>query len=494
MSVRAAMSAFTHRGVRRRHAIELVAYSGGLVALLLLVASWICAQARLAPRMYTKEYNLPEIPWNELALADIFGVMLLALGLFVLAPAAIAATVAAERRSGTLDQLRTTPLDPFGLLVGLVVGAPARFYILCAGPLALHVLCGLTGIIPLDTLATSLITLGLGGAVCAMVAMAVALAPRQDSGGAFIALGVAGLLGVSGLIAAALATERQGVSWSFLHPAGALNASMLVHDGLWRHLAVGYWSLEKFNEPAFSSALAFSPLLSAVVSLAGGVLLARASCRKLASPHLPLFSKAQAVAMFALFAAAIILPLPSFDPSGRRAGMTALGFGMFLLPVMGTLGLFATPSFEAWALALRRGKKPNAWSDDGAPHQAVWVMLVIFVLLVNLRLGGMGFPWQVRDRHLVAFAWSAWVAFSLPIFMLFAATRYQTAATRWAFGVAVGAHLLFQVICIGLSTDGYLAFSERTVVQIGLLASFFVPSWVLFRQQTLRKHTLAASA
>src|SRR5262249_2848073 len=114
-----AIAAFAHRGVSRRHSLELLAYSGGIVVLLLLISAWICAQGREAPPSY-----LPPIPWNELGLADLLALYLLALSAFVVVPAQLAAVVASERRGGTLDQLRTTPIEPFGLLSGLLLGVP----------------------------------------------------------------------------------------------------------------------------------------------------------------------------------------------------------------------------------------------------------------------------------------------------------------------------------------------------------------------------------
>jgi hypothetical protein len=134
-----------------------------------------------------------------LGLADLLAVALLALGLFVIAPAAVASAVAAERRSGTLDQLRTTPLSPLGLATGIVVGAPAKLYLLCAGPLALHVVAGLSGAIPVESLVASLCVLACGGLASALFGLAVALAPRQETGGALSALAVAGALGTLGL-------------------------------------------------------------------------------------------------------------------------------------------------------------------------------------------------------------------------------------------------------------------------------------------------------
>jgi len=492
MSVVKAISAFAQRSVRRRHAFELLAYSGGAVALLLLFSTWIVAQAQVAPRASYALDGLPPIPWSVLGLTDLFMVGLLAAVLFVLVPATVAATVAAERRAGTLDQLRTTPLDPLSLLAGLVIGAPARFYLLCAGPFALHVLCGLTGVIPLETLLTTTVTLAIGGAVCALLAVVIALAPRQEQGGAFVALGVAAIIGISGFIAIALSTEHSGSSWAFLHPAGALNSAMMSYDGLWRHLCTSPWNLDHFDRASYIDTLNLAPFLFALFALATGVVLCRAACRKLAASHLPLFGKLQALVLFSLVAAAVILPFgQERELRSYLAATLPLVFGLFLLPVAAALGLFATPSFEAWALRIRSGRRARAFADDAPPHHAVWAMLAVFVALVVVRVLPLGYLEIVPQRGLVALAWACFTAATLPLYMEFAATRYATAATRGAFGVAVCAHLFLQLIAIGISSSSHSGVYETTYIELAILFALVVPSWVLFRQSALRKRTLA---
>src|SRR5258706_3747080 len=145
MSVKVAVSAFVHRSARRSTAAQLLLYSAGIAVLLVVLSAWIVSQADEPPGgtcYWSGCTPLAPVRWSVLALADVFAAGLLGLGLFVLAPASVAAAVAAERRAGTLDQLRTTPLSPLGLTAGIVVGAPAKLYLLLAGPLALHVLAG----------------------------------------------------------------------------------------------------------------------------------------------------------------------------------------------------------------------------------------------------------------------------------------------------------------------------------------------------------------
>jgi hypothetical protein len=75
--------------------------------------------------------------------------------------------------------------------------------------------------------------------------------------------------------------------------------------------------------------------------------------------------------------------------------------------------------------------------------------------------------------------------------MLFATTRFVSPGARWAFGVAIGAHLLFQAIGIGMMTDNYLDRTESMVIEMSALSGLIVPAWVLFRQRALRRRVLS---
>jgi hypothetical protein len=475
--IAATISAFAHRGVRRRHALELLAYSGGIVALLLLLAAWICAQGREAPPPF---YKIPPIPWNELGLADMFAVYLLGMAAFVIIPAQVAAVVASERRGGTLDQLRTTPIEPLGLLAGLLFGVPARLYLLCAGPVALHVLCGLTGVIHFDTMIASLATLGTGGLFCTVLALVVALAPRQDSGGTFVALAVAAFLFGSGILTMALVGERSGIHWAFMHPAGALQAELVSHEGLWRALLSHWWNRDKFAEPAYSGQLSLQPVLAALLSVTAGLVLARGACRRLAAPHLPLLSKTQALALFGLGAASLILP-----------STAPLVFSLLLLLFAALLGLLATPTVEAWLMGLR-DKRVRPFADDTAPHAAVWSMLALFLALVAARIGGHGFPELWRGRDWTALAWGCGLAATLPIYLLFASTRYATAGARVTFCAGISAFLLMQAIAVGCTLGGMRDGAETSFVEFAAVLGLAVPIWVGWRQRVLRAKLLAA--
>jgi hypothetical protein len=482
MSVTTAISAFAQRSVRRREAVQRLIYSAGMSALVLLCSSWLCS---LELRSEPESAPLHSY-WQVLPVADLFALATLAVCLLVLAPAVVAATVAAERRAGTLDQLRTTPLAPLALTVGLVVGAPIRLYLLCAGPLALHMVAGLTGAIGLDTLVATTVVLAAGSILSCLVALNVALAPRQDSGGAFVALHVAALLGLLGVISVCLPSEQMSASWAFLHPAGALQAVLLSHDGLWRRLIFSEWSVQRLSESEHLGKLLLAPLLSTAMSLAGSFLLARAACRKLAAPHVPLLSKPQALALFGLAAAAVILPIPVENLGSSR--VTACIFAFLLLPVAALLGGLATPTFESWAMALRRGGRVAWWRDEAGPHVTHLLMMGALAALLWLTLhdvleGGLDGDWPL------ACAWMVSVFATVPIYTLFGFTRYSTPAARFGFGAAVLAHLIVQLIGIVLYFNRVhevgLLFVEVTAV-----AGVMVPLWVWLCQRRLARRTL----
>jgi hypothetical protein len=116
--------------------------------------------------------------------------------------------------------------------------------------------------------------------------------------------------------------------------------------------------------------------------------------------------------------------------------------------------------------------------------EAAWAALV-FVLLQNHTL-----HYAHRDESL-ALLWSAGLALTLPVYFLFASTRYATVAARWAFGVAVAAHLICQMIAIGLLRDREVHGFAGTFVTLAAIAAVSVPGWVVYRQHVLRQRVLA---
>jgi hypothetical protein len=499
MSLKTAITAFAHRGARRGTTASFLVYSGVLVGALLLLAAWIAPEAAHSDAEMIKMWweskppmhvDLDPAWWSTLALADVFACFVLAFAGFVVAPAMVAAAVANERRAGTLDQLRTTPLSPLGLAAGLVVGVPTRLYLLCVGPLALHVLAGVAGPLPLHTVIESLAVIGVGTFASCALALCVALAPRQESGGTFAALGVAALLAFFAFMTGVFASDHHLVAWSFLHPAGALDGVMLTPRGLWRRMVLGPWG-GRFDEDAYTAGLPLVPLASVAASLVFGGILLRAACRKLAAPQLPLFGKKQAVSLFVFAATTLVGPLVASGLlDSKFASDGAYAFSLLLLPVLVAVGLFATPTFEAWAMSLRRGGRVGWSSDDASAHRAVWLMealwaVAVFVLLSDHRFHGLD------GEEALALLWTATLALSLPVYFLFASTRYATVAARWAFGVAVTAHVIMQMIAIGIVRGHDARGFAGTYVTLSALFGVGVPAWTAWRQRVLKLRTLA---
>jgi len=141
-----------------------------------------------------------------------------------------------------------------------------------------------------------------------------------------------------------------------------------------------------------------------------------------------------------VFAAATIVgPLVVADRLYDFDANVAYGFSALMLPALVVVGLFASPTFEAWALRLRGGRRAGWSSDDASAHRAVWLIeglwaALVFVLLDHHRMHALG------SDETLALAWTASMALTLPLYFLFASTRYATVGARWAFGVAVAAH------------------------------------------------------
>ena len=98
---------------------------------------------------------------------------------------------------------------------------------------------------------------------------------------------------------------------------------------------------------------------------------------------------------------------------------------------------------------------------------------------------------SMDGEETLALAWSCGLALTLPIYLLFGSTRYATMASRWAFGVAVAAHLACQLIAVSLmrghDTHGFAG----TFVTLAGIAAVAVPAWTAWRQRVLRLQIMA---
>ncbi len=486
MSLATAVTAFSQRGARRGQAFAFVIYSGILTALTLALAAWIAPISRAEDldrfRIYHVEIPLPQ--WTTLGLANVLCGLLLALACFVVAPAMVATAVAQERRAGTLDQLRTTPLSSLQLALGFIVGVPARLYLLCAGPLAVVVVATLSGPAPLSLLAGTLGLLVVGTATSCAVGLCFALAPKQESAGALLALGVAAVLAILGLTTGSMAAAPGVYHWAMWHPAGGLSALWQSEETLWLRL-VGWHP--GYEDAISSDSYSFVALQSFVVSLALGVLLLRAACRKLAAPQLSLLSKNQALGLFVLVVSAVLLPyVGSRSRFDRDSAWIAT---LFLVPLIAQLGLQATPTFEAWAIARRRGRRPSWRDDDAAPHRIMWLMQGLWATLILVHFGR---DWIDRVS-MVSVGWTALLALTLPVYVLFAGTRYRSPAGRLAFIVAVAVHLVGQqAVAITVYQNQAHGHFVTTFMVLAGIVGVLVPAWVLWRQQAMARALVVA--
>jgi len=216
--------------------------------------------------------------------------------------------------------------------------------------------------VPLGVLVASRRGLAFG-----LIGAAVGLTQRGR--GAMVTLGFAAISTITALWAAVLAHSPHLARWAFLHPWGAIHAHMISHSELYRHVTMSSYSAsELLNDRGFVDALGLAPLLALALFGAVAVILARATCRRLATPQVPLLSKLQALVLFSLAVAAIMLPHLAAPPSGWDAAAAhALVCHLLLLPWMAALTAFATPGHDRWAINLRRMRRPASGSPASSP-------------------------------------------------------------------------------------------------------------------------------
>lgn len=118
-------------------------------------------------------------------------------------------------------------------------------------------------------------------------------------------------------------------------------------------------------------------------------------------------------------------------------------------------------------------------------------MMGVFYALCAVKLFAAGFPFSLYERELAGLAMATFTAATLPVYMLFANTRYTATAPRWAFGAAVSAHLIFQIITMVIVHEqGFRNDAAGTVAKLGAALMLAVPAWVLYRQRVLTRRTL----
>ena len=467
-----AISAFSARSTKGRRPV-LVAFSM-LVALAIFAVSHRIA-SHLAAESALLEGVLTETP-SAMAIADLFAIVLLCGGLLVVAPAMTAAQVGEERRSGTLDLLRTAPLSPTQLVAGFVAGAPSSLYLLLVGPFALHVVAGLTGGLPLQAMGESIVLLIAGSIALMLLCTLASLSVGREAAGVGGPLILTGLLAIFGLITVGMSTEASSSTWAHLHPAGAISALYRSFAGPYRSAVCNVWCRARFEEPEVASLSLIAPVFAALVYLAGGALLLVATRRALAGETASRLHKMEAIGLFTVAVVAILVPMRIvIDPRSLDQGTAAGSAFALVLPYLACV-IGATPSATAYGAGRARALSPAS-----APLLSALLMLAIGIA-IGLLLYGRALLTTFEEAHrsgaMVGFVL---LALTAPIYSLYSATRLSGSAARLGFWALVGTHMVLQVPVIASFMHGGNGWSS-TLCEAGLALGVLVPSIVMWRQ------------
>src|SRR5262249_41701964 len=147
------------------------------------------------------------------------------------------------------------------------------------------------GLITVSAFVASTLLLILGTVWATLLALAFALAPAKDNVSPLDAVSVAGALGLTCAIFCSFASSSDMAAWAFMHPAGGIQAALILGNPFWRDAFMGHYRLPLANEHAH--ALMLSSLLSVASTIGWIAILLRACARKIDSPDRPLLSKAQ---------------------------------------------------------------------------------------------------------------------------------------------------------------------------------------------------------
>lgn len=487
-----AISAFSARGARGRRGVLLV-FSALLALVILGVSHQVAARAaeeaaaaaRTEEVIVTPSYEVapappPKPPLGALEIADLIAMLILGGGLFVVAPAMAAAQVGEERRSGTLDLLRTAPLSPNQLVAGFLLGAPTSLYLLLAGPLAVHLAAGIAGVLPHGFLLGSLVLLVSGTAFMMLLSVLAALSIGREAPGGAASLGIAGVLGVFALVTMGLASDPFSATWAHLHPAGAMSVLYHSTDGPYRDALGSSWYYDQSGYARYFALTSLEPILATLVYLAASGLLLLAARRALAGETPSRLSKAEAVGLFLVAALAIMVPMRIVMAPGdvEIGNLAALATALVLPYVACVLG--ATPSSSAYGAGRVRGLAGKA-----SPWWAAVVMLGSAAASLLLLYGRCIAEIVDHGHHAVIALALAGLALTLPIYALFAATRLQTAGGRLAFWALVIVHMALQIPSIGVF------FGPRTwhdpvpalLARLGITVGLIFPLVIAWRQR-----------
>lgn len=489
MSLRRTVFAFAARQVSPSAVARHFAIGAFLVAFMAFFARFLCSQVlpidpSCAPDRWRWDSTCDPAIWTVSGLTDLFAIASLAIGLFLIVPAMISAQLGQERRSGTLEQLRSSPASSQALIGGFILGAPARVYLMLAAPLGYHIAYGALGGLSLAALVGSVFVLALGSLVLSMLAVVAALGPRRSDVSSMQPLSLAAMIGCLGLTALGMssALELQLTGLSLLHPLGALASTLFVDDNVFRHVFAASNAYSRGGEPAIQESLATAPIFFAVIMIPIVAILGGAALRRLRDPELPLFSKPLGVALFVVLLGAFVAPFVH-QSNGSDGLVYFCGFGSALLPIVMLLAQLMTPSAERWAIGLHQPS--SLFSDARGPFAAVFVMALIFVTVTSVSCGLGGPPFIG-----VSAVWGLYLALTAPIFFLYRATTH--AGGLFLFGYS--AWVMLQLI--GMGTFDSTTRGHNPIAQVVCMTSIAfglgVPAWLQFRQMQLRSKLLAA--
>ncbi len=493
-----AISAFSARGTRGRRGV-LLAFAALLALVILGISHEIAVrtaeealrQAQLESAAGGTSSVLPSATPSTWYIADVIAMILLGGGLFLVAPAMAAAQVGEERRSGTLDLLRTAPLSANQLVAGFLVGAPTSLYLLLSGPLALHVAAGIFGALPLSLVLGSTVLLFSGAAFLMLLSVLAALSIGREAPGGAATLGMAGVMGLFALVTLGFAAEPFSATWAHLHPAGAMSVLYHSFDNDYREsfMSRGYHSAEANAEGSLRryALTSMEPVFATLVYLLASVLLLFAARRAIAGETPSRLSKLEAVGLFAVATLSIVVPMravvSAFDL--ELGNLLTLALALVVPYLVCVLG--ATPSATAYGVGRSRGLAAKA-----APFWSAVAMLAVGVAMTGLLYGQRIFSVFGNERDALCAIGFLLIALTLPIYSLYASTRISTPGGRLAFWAAVITHVTLQVPAVVIFFEQGTSDSvKHLLANVGLVVGVVVPLVIAWRQHAANRKLAA---
>ena len=489
-----AISAFSARGARGKRGV-LLAFAALLALVILGISHQIAVRAAeealLQAQADTAASGLasavPAATPSTWYIADLIAMMLLGGGLFLVAPAMAAAQVGEERRSGTLDLLRTAPLSANQLVAGFLVGAPTSLYLLLTGPLVLHAAAGIFGGVPLHLVLGSTVLLFSGAGFLMLLSVLAALSIGREAPGGAATLGMAGVMGLVALATLTLAGEPFTATWAHVHPAGAMSVLYHSFDNDYRDNLIARSAFSSESSMRRLAMTSVEPVFATLIYLLASVLLLFAARRAIAGETPSRLSKLEAVGLFAVATMSIVVPMrvvvSAYDL--EMSNMVALAMSLVIPYLACVLG--ATPSATAYGGGRARGLAAKA-----SPLWAAVAMLVVGIAMTGLLYGQRIFSVFAHERDALSVVAFGFLALTLPVYSLYASTRISTPGGRLAFWAAVITHLTLQVPAIVIFFEQGTGDSvKHLLANLGVVVGVVFPLVIAWRQHTSNRQIAA---